>query len=597
MKIVWLDLNSSYSHSSLALPALHAQLDGDGGWEWEVVAATINDNPGDVAAKVASFLPDVVASTCWLFSREHLTAVFARCAVLLPDAAFIAGGPEFLGDNEVFLRTNPFFDCVLRGEGEEVFGLWLSRWNRRDLWRDIPGLCYIDTGKPGLCRTDSDVYDAGEYIDNGLARVADIEKLRSPQESRFFNWTKPFVQFETTRGCFNTCAFCVSGGEKPVRVLSLQTVRKRLQQIHSKGIRDVRMLDRTFNYDTDRALGMLGLFEEFYPDMHFHLEVHPALIAPALREKLAQMPPDLLHIEAGIQSLHSDVLALSGRRGSLEASLDGLRFLASSDNIVVHADLIAGLPGYGLQAVFEDVVTLAEIGVGEIQLESLKVLPGTVMRRNAGLLGLKYSPLPPYEVLETGCMTAGDLRRAMALSRVLDFYYNSRPLQKVFRKFLSVRGTGFLNEFLDYLLSMDVIDRPLSLERRGILIFGFCEVNYPAFLSDISFAWVQAGLSLKRKPAERIVRVKDLDKFIEENSLVLQDIISGSPETDHRFYWLPADSGLASWTNLATDFKASSGATAPESAACGWIFGYSSRFQSPVPVFCAFAAECRENGD
>ena len=42
MKILWIDLNSSYAHSSLALPALHAQIMTDPSIEWEIVSATIN---------------------------------------------------------------------------------------------------------------------------------------------------------------------------------------------------------------------------------------------------------------------------------------------------------------------------------------------------------------------------------------------------------------------------------------------------------------------------------------------------------------------------------------------------------------------------
>ena len=46
MKILWIDLNSSYAHSSLALPALHAQIMTDPSIEWEIVSATINENAG-----------------------------------------------------------------------------------------------------------------------------------------------------------------------------------------------------------------------------------------------------------------------------------------------------------------------------------------------------------------------------------------------------------------------------------------------------------------------------------------------------------------------------------------------------------------------
>ena len=51
MRLLWLDLHSSYAHSSLALPAIHALVEGrEGGVEWAKVAATINSNVGSVVA-------------------------------------------------------------------------------------------------------------------------------------------------------------------------------------------------------------------------------------------------------------------------------------------------------------------------------------------------------------------------------------------------------------------------------------------------------------------------------------------------------------------------------------------------------------------
>ena len=72
MKILWLDLNSSYAHSSLALPALHAQVANNPSVTWEIVSATINENPGMTAGEVYRHHPDIVAATCWLFNHEVL---------------------------------------------------------------------------------------------------------------------------------------------------------------------------------------------------------------------------------------------------------------------------------------------------------------------------------------------------------------------------------------------------------------------------------------------------------------------------------------------------------------------------------------------
>lgn len=69
----------------------------------------------------------------------------------------------------------------------------------------------------------------------------------------------------------------------------------------------------------------------------------------------------LLHLEAGIQSLRENVLQACRRIGDLQAALDGLRYLASLPNLVVHADLIAGLPLYSLEQMIEDVRVLAAV--------------------------------------------------------------------------------------------------------------------------------------------------------------------------------------------------------------------------------------------
>lgn len=489
MKLLWLDLNSSYAHSSLALPALHAQVAASADdVEWFRYSATINENPGMIAAEVYRYAPDVVAATCWLFNHEVLLHVLARVHALLPEAMILLGGPEFLGDNSEFLRTSSFVTAVFRGEGEENFSQWLKVWNQPESWSDISGLCYYDA--------------QGNYHDQGIARVLDFDQLCSPEESSFFNWEKPFVQLETTRGCFNTCSFCVSGGEKPVRRLPLSQVRERLQRIHQAGIRDVRLLDRTFNYNIHYARQLLQLFQEF-PGMRFHLEIHPALLTDELKQELLLLPQGLLHLEAGIQSLRADVLAECRRKGRLEDALSGLKFLCSLPNMETHADLIAGLPLYRLQDIFSDVVTLASYHAGEIQLESLKVLPGTDMRRRASELGLVYSPYPPYEVLMTPHITPQELQTARYLSRLLDAFYNAKTWQAVTRQ-LIIEQPDFLLRFLEHLQDLHVIDQPMALDRRGVILYEFCKKHYPEYAPLVAQAWIEGGLSLKKQPAEHV---------------------------------------------------------------------------------------------
>ena len=544
MKLLWLDLNSSYAHSSLALPALHAQIADDTTIEWCIVSATINENTGMVVSRIHKHRPDIIAATNWLFNHEQLLHIISRAKALLPHCCIVLGGPEFLGNNEAFLYKNKFVSGVFRGEGEEVFPQWLKVWNHsKETWKSITGLCYLD--------------ENGRYQDNGIARVMNFSQLVSTEKSCFFNWSKPFVQLETTRGCFNTCAFCVSGGEKPVRTIPLEAIRERLNDIHQHGIKNVRVLDRTFNYNNKRAKELLDLFRQ-YPDICFHLEIHPALLSEELKQELSVLPKGLLHLEAGIQSLKESVLQQSRRIGKLSDALEGLKYLCSLKNMETHADLIAGLPLYHLSEIFEDVRTLAEYGAGEIQLESLKLLPGTEMRRRAEELGIQYSPLPPYEVLQTREISVDELQTAHYLSRLLDGFYNTPTWQNITRM-LILENPHFLHELLDHLVQADIIDTPLSLERRGLILYNFCKNHYPDYLTQVSIAWIEAGMSLKKVPAEK-VRTK---RQIPPESW---EVIYGSYREKLRLCFLPVDED-----------------------GHGYWFGFESEIQKIEPVFKAIS--------
>jgi hypothetical protein len=268
----------------------------------------------------------------------------------------------------------------------------------------------------------------------------------------------------------------------------------------------------------------------------------------------------LLHLEAGIQSLDTKVLSASGRKGSLETSLAGLKYLCSLDNVQTHADLIAGLPEYTLDMLYKDIIKLVETGVDELQIESLKVLPGTQMRTSANNNGLRYSPLPPYEILQTPVMTPSELRTAMQLSRAIDLYYNSEAWQKVFRDFVC-SYPHFLTDFTGHLQEMMVLDSPVSLERRGVILYEYCRAHHPERLSDVSIAWIQGGFSLKKAPAGNITKIKNLDALLKKLSAEMT-VLYGEASPTHRYYLYASDDRFA-------------------------IFGYDSETHQPSPVFMA----------
>ena len=501
MKFLWLDINASYSHSSLALPALEAQIspETNNQIEWKVVQGTTKSSKEQIVSQVLAENPDYIFATGWLFNIDYLLSVLRRVHAVLSNAKIVLGGPEFLGNNEAFLSGNNFVTAVFKGDGEGVFSkmaeiLVADRDSME--WLSLPGFEYI-------CRADRDG-QTSKYIEKEAAKVDNFSSLVAPEESQFFNWEKAFVQIETSRGCFNSCRFCVSGIDcSPVEDIPADQIRKRLQNVVEHGIKEVRILDRTFNANVHRAIELIELFEEFSGRLKFHLEVHPAMLNPKFKEKLASVPEGLLHIEAGIQSLNDEVISNCRRKGKCSLAVEGLKFLLSVQKYEVHTDFIAGLPGYSYKNLVEDIRTMISINPHEIQLELLKLLPGTYFRYNASNLGIMYSPEPPYEVLQTNSISFDELRKSMVISKMIEYWYNDSSWRETFTK-IAVGKVDFIENFADWLMGQPFMDHTYSYESKSMILYTWCKENCPQYLQDISINWISNGLSIKKEPAANL---------------------------------------------------------------------------------------------
>ena len=115
----------------------------------------------------------------------------------------------------------------------------------------------------------------------------------------------------------------------------------------------------------------------------------------------------------------------------------------------------------------------------------------------------------------------------------------------------------FLHRFLDFLTEHNYIDQPMSLERRGELLYLFCKEHYPAYATEVSIAWIEAGMSLKKRPAEG-VRTKHVEPS------PTWRVVRGSYEPTMKLCFLPIDA-----------------------LGHGYWFGYDTTVQCVRPVFRA----------
>lgn len=475
-RLLWLSVNSSYSHASLALPLIHAACAGTRGWEWIPLETTVAEDRAGIAASLAAMRGDLLCTTLYLFNREAVADILERFHALAPECRIAAGGPECLGEGaEELLKRLPFLLAVFRGEGEALFPEFLKRFPAME-----------NAGRILPPRGNA-VFDAWEYAP-------------PPAADPFFRTDRPFVQMETSRGCPMGCAYCTSCRTE-LRFKSLESVAEELVMLEKKGVREIRLLDRTFNLPQERGAKLLRLFRKNFPSMRFHLEIHPQYLDTAIREELAKAPHGQLHLEAGVQSLEDDVQKAIGRNSRAEEVLSGLRFLCACPNFETHADLLAGLPGQTTESLFRDVSLLIGIGASEIQLEALKVLPGTPLRCQAAESGLIFSPAAPYDVMRTGTMSAEDILLARKLSRLLDLTCNHPALHEVIRA-IHREKEDFLPEFLSFFLSNGLdLKRLFDLKKRFLLVESYLSGrNWKLPGEVLAYQWLRAGFPPEAGP-------------------------------------------------------------------------------------------------
>ena len=469
------------------------------GWEWDRIDGVLGDDPFDVARHVVAKRPDLVCASLYLFNRDLTLDILKRVKRLKPDVRIAVGGPENLGDGAVeLLKTTSSVDFACRGEGEPIMPVLLERLKSGADLAGVPGLLYRLAD--------------GTVVDNGQTGLA-TDWAASPMPCRhvFYEFGKPFVQLETSRGCPMGCTYCTSCHTN-VRFRSLEHVREELTHLHDCGVKEVRLLDRTFNMPDSRGAALLRMFREEFSGMRFHLEIHPGVLGREVREELLKTPHGLLHIESGIQTLSHASLAAIGRSTDTDSALEGLAFLVGIKSFETHCDLLTGLPEQTLDNVISDAERLIAIGPGEVQMEVLKVLPGTKLRQEASEHGIIFSPEPPYDVMATPTMGTEDMRHCRHLSKILDRFHNTAPLRKTFRTAV-LEKKDLLKMFLAWCekRESETLSQPLGLRRRFELLDEFLhEEDCHKALNELAIAWMTEALPTSHGPGLRASLIHDI---------------------------------------------------------------------------------------
>lgn len=407
MKIVLCAIDAKYIHTNVALRLIRASCP----FPCRLLEFTIKTDPDAIASALLAEDPDVVGFSVYLW---NVTAVQRIAAVLRRrgKARLVAGGPEVAYDAVRHLSDGTF-DFVVRGEGERAFAALCVALSDGASWKDIPNLAWKDEG--GI-------------HENPVAPIADLAALPSPYRDPTDAPGLPHrIQYlEWSRGCPFSCSYCVAPLEGGVRRFPIERVEAEIDFLLERGARTFKFLDRSFNARPAEASALIDfVVSRHRPGVVFQFEIVGDLLKPDMIRRLNETaPPGLIRFEIGVQSTNAAVNAAVRRVQDNGRLFENVRALVAGGKVVVHLDLIAGLPGEdpaSFSRTFDETFSLF---APELQLGFLKMLPGTPLRRDAERLGYEYDPDPPYRIRRTAVLSAADLARIERVERVLEHFWN-----------------------------------------------------------------------------------------------------------------------------------------------------------------------------
>ena len=413
-KVLLVGINAKYIHSNLAIRYLKNYIqENSTNDNIHTVEYSINNRADEIIQAVFGENPDIIGFSTYIWNVELVLKITATIKLILPNCTIFLGGPEVSYETENFLKSHKEVDFLIKGEGEIPLTEFLnSVTNKTDLSL-VTGISYIDKG--------------GNFINNPPAEYLDMNKLAFPYEDKdFTNLEHKIIYYEASRGCPYNCQYCMSSLDKKVRCTDLEKTKKELLIFLNFGVRQVKFVDRTFNFNKTRSLELWEfLIENDNGITNFHFEIAAILLDDEILEKIKHARNGLFQFEIGVQTTNQKTADAIIRPTDFVKISSVVKKINTYKNIHQHLDLIIGLPFEDYSSFknsFNDVYALSP---QQFQLGFLKLLKGSGLYADREKYNLIHQPTPPYEILSTNELSYKEILFLKIIEDIVDRFHNS----------------------------------------------------------------------------------------------------------------------------------------------------------------------------
>jgi len=450
-KIVLATLNARYFHTSFGLRYIYANLKELQDC-CEIKEFIIQTRAIDIVEQILASKPGIVGFGVYIWNIVETTDVVNLLKVIAPEIKVILGGPEVSYETEQQTITN-CADYVITGAADLSFYQLC-----KDIINETPPDQKILNSKPVALEEIELPYQY--YTDEDL--------------------THRLLYVEASRGCPFKCEFCLSSLDKSSVPFKLDLFLEQMEILYQRGARNFKFIDRTFNLNINTTMQIMQFFlEKMTDDLYLHFEVVPDHLPRKLKALLSQFPENSLQFEIGIQTFNTQVQANINRKQNNAKSKDNLIWLKENTHAHIHADLIFGLPGETYDTFKDSFNQLFHCSPHEIQMGILKRLKGSPIIRHTENFDLRFSPLPPFNILSTDRICFTTMQRVNRFARYWDMVGNSGRFKYTLPHILSDQPFDDFMAITEWIFNKTGQIHKISLKKLFELISQSVEALFP----------------------------------------------------------------------------------------------------------------------
>ncbi|KPL87060.1 B12-binding domain-containing radical SAM protein [Herpetosiphon geysericola] len=379
----------------------------------EIVPRDIADRGGDglICDWISAQNPHVLGISLYTWNSERSLQLASLLKQALPSLIVVVGGPE-VQRNNAWVLEHPAVDIAVEGEGEQTFSELLLALEHQQQQINLPMHNQVALPYPLVAGTLQ--YQAGQ-LHAGLPRPAmgSLDPIPSPYLLGFLELRAGEIAFiECSRWCPYGCTFCLYGRNLGTklggRMFGSERVLAEVAWARQQGARAIHFVEANLN--------LLPNFRELMRGLHTINQPNPTPIYAELRgEHLkpesveAMVQAGLTVAEVGLQSANRTALQAVGRRTDLDKWAEGTRRLYQH-GVAVLLDVILGLPEDDAASTHATIEWIQQQELGDYDIFTLQVLPGTGVRNEAERFGMQFQMRPPYYILATNWLNYQQLR-------------------------------------------------------------------------------------------------------------------------------------------------------------------------------------------